>query len=63
MVQMLSQEHFENTVICVISESDYILHFPLMMTNVRGDSTCRDLIPPLVFCVHDCLWEGHFISL
>lgn len=49
-VQMLSQEHFENTVFCFITESDDILHFSLMTTNVRGDWSCRELIPSLVFC-------------
>lgn len=43
------QEQLENTVVSFISESDDILHFPLITTNVRGDWTCRDLIPSLYF--------------
>lgn len=57
MVQTFSKELLENMVFCFISELDYILPFPLMKTDVRGDWTCRAVISSLEFYIHDGLWQ------
>jgi len=49
VVQIFNQKHLENTVFCFISDSDDILHFALLKTNVIGDWTAKALISTLLF--------------